>query len=204
MKKNVKTAKKVKTKPKTESTKPRQKRTSARAMRTTSVPVAAVPYELHALISVAISDLDLVDYAEASAKKLKADFPSVVFTSGRRNSQQQANAMAGNIAQNRKWIEQTYVASTERDELQKWVDSHPSATTMEQISAGLVGIMNGWSDAKKKTLSRHFSGQAFDVQPVAGTPGDLMKTAIKALPNLRNFLEKEGGLIIWHADFEKT
>jgi hypothetical protein len=173
-------------------------------MRKTSVPVAAVSYELHALISLAISDLDLVDYAEASAKKLKADFPSVVFTSGRRNSQQQADAMAGNIAQNRKWIEQTYMASTERDELQKWVDSHPSATTKEQISAGLIGIMNAWSDARKKNLSRHFSGQAFDVQPVAGTPGDLMKTAIKALPNLRTFLEKEGGLIIWHADFEKT
>ena len=165
---------------------------------------AVIPFEEHALLSLSVSDLNLVDYAAASAMKLKADFPSVVFTSGRRNSQQQANAMAGNIAQNRKWIEQTYLASPERDVLQKWVDSHPSATTKEQISAGLIGIMNGWSDAQKKTLSRHFSGQAFDVQPVAGTPGNLIKTGIKALPNLRKFLEQEGGLIIWHADFEKT
>lgn len=204
MEKSAKAAKKVKTKTRTGSRKPTPRTKSARAIRMTSAPVPEAAYELHALVSLAISDLDLVDYAEASAKKLRADFPSVVFTSGRRNSQQQADAMAGNIVQNRKWIEQTYVASTERDELQQWVDSNPSATTKERISAGLVGVMNGWSDARRKTLSRHFSGQAFDVQPVAGIPGDKMKTAIKALPNLRKFLEKEGGLIIWHADFEKT
>jgi hypothetical protein len=184
--------------------KPKAKRARARATPKASVPLTAVPHELHTVLSLSISDLDLVDYAEASAEKLKADFPSVAFTSGRRNSQQQADAMAGNITQNRKWIEQTYLASPERDELQMWVDSHPTATTKVQLSAGLFGIMNDWSDARKKILSRHFSGHAFDVQPVAGAPGKLMKAGIKTLPNLRKFLEQEGGLIIWHADFEKS
>src|SRR5882757_1264297 len=103
--------------------KPKTKGASVKAKPKASVPLAAVPHELHAVLSLSIADLDLVDYAEASAEKLKSDFPSVIFTSGRRNSQRQADAMAGNIAQNRKWIEQTYLVSPEREELQAWVDS---------------------------------------------------------------------------------
>ena len=45
-------------------------------------------------------------------------------------------------------------------------------------------------------------GHAFDVQPVAN--GDAIKKTIESLPNLRKFLESEGGLVKWHADFEKT
>jgi hypothetical protein len=170
----------------------------------TAAPLTSIPSELHALGSLSIPDLDLVDYAEAAAEKLQADFSAVVFTSGRRNTQQQADAMSGNVVQNRKWIEQTYVPSPERDELQNWVDSNPNVNTKQLISTGLVSIMIAWSDDKKRSLSRHFSGQAFDVQPVAGAAGDSIKTAIKALPNLRKFLDNEGGLIIWHADFEKV
>ncbi|MHB9478248.1 hypothetical protein [Mesorhizobium sp. W016] len=150
--------------------------------------------------SRSIGDLDLVDYARDAAQTLLDAYPSVVFTSGRRDSQAQADAMAPNIVANRKWIEQTYAASAERTALQGWVDAHPEAVTASAISAGLYGIMSGWSDSQKASLSRHFSGQAFDVQPVAN--GDDIKTAIKALPRLRKFLESEGGLTIWHADFE--
>ncbi len=163
-----------------------------------------IPTELHAFTTLSIPDLDLVDYAEAAAKKLRSAFPTVVFTSGRRNTQQQADAMSGNIVQNRKWIEQTYLPSPERDELQNWVDSNPNAKTRQSISNGLVSVMHAWSDDKKKNLSRHFSGQAFDVQPVAGTAGEAIKIGIKGLPNLRKFLDTEGGLVIWHADFEKA
>jgi len=154
------------------------------------------------LSAIPIDDLDLVDYANEAAEKLQADYPSVVFTSGRRSVREQADAMAGNIVQNRKWIEQTYLKSDERDSLQKWVDEHPEATTSTAIADGLFAIMDGWSDGQKANLSRHFSGQAFDVRPVAGNSGDEIKAAIKKLPRLRKFLEKEGGLTIWHADFE--
>jgi hypothetical protein len=158
----------------------------------------------HALEAVSsIDDLDLVDYAKEAAKKLRDTHPSVVFTSGRRNVKEQAEAMAGNVVQNRNWIKETYLQSAERDSLQKWVDDHPGATTKAQISAGLQGIMNGWTDEQKGRLSRHFSGQAFDVRPVAGQDGKAIKTTIRGLPNLRKFLESEGGLTIWHADFEK-
>lgn len=109
--------------------------------------------------------------------------------------------MAGNILVNRKWVEQTYAASPERDVLQKWVDDHPEAMTAAAIAAGLVGIMSTWSDAQRVKLSRHFAGLAFDVQPTSST---VLKDAIKALPNLIKFLDNEGGITIWHVEFKSS
>lgn len=140
--------------------------------------------------------LDLAEPAKSAAESLKAQFPSVVFTSGRRSVAEQADAMAGNILKNRRWIEQTYARSAERDALQKWVDDNPGATTKAAISAGLVAIMNGWTDKQRDKLSKHFSGLAFDVRPA----GDDLKQAILKLPDVK-FLDNEGGLTIWHAQF---
>ena len=147
---------------------------------------------------VDLAGLDLAEYAASAATKLKADHPTVVFTSGRRTVAEQASAMAGNVAANRKWIEQTYAVSAERDALQKWVDDNPAATTKPAIAVGLSGIMSGWTDAQRMKLSRHFAGLAFDVKP----GDDALKTAIKALPNLVKFLDSEGGITIWHAEFK--
>jgi hypothetical protein len=151
---------------------------------------------------MSVDELELVDYAKAAAVTLQTDFPDVIFTSGRRNVTQQANAMAGNVVQNRHWIAETYVDSQERDALQAWIDANPQATTKDAIASGLSGIMSSWTDDQKSGFSRHFSGQAFDVHPVAAARGDAIKAEIKSLPNLRKFLESEGGLVIWHADFE--
>jgi hypothetical protein len=152
--------------------------------------------------SLTISDLRLVDYAQDAAAALLAAHPNVVFTSGRRSVKQQADAMAENTVENRRYIEQTYAANPESRSLQQWVDDHPEATSKAAISIGLEDIMRNWTDAQKKTLSRHFSGQAFDVQPV--DDGDAIKETIRSLPNLRQFLESRGGLTRWHADFEKV
>jgi hypothetical protein len=147
-----------------------------------------------------IDELKLVSYAREAAQALQAKHPEVVFTSGRRNSQQQSQSMAGNIVANRRWIEQTYAKTPQRASLQDWVDSHPQAKTAEEIAAGLAGLMPHWTDAQKKTLSQHFGGEAFDIEPV---PGDTSIIAsIKALPRLRQFLQKEGGRVVWHAGFK--
>ena len=151
---------------------------------------------------LAIADLGLVDYAQDAAAALLAAHPNVVFTSGRRSVKQQADAMAENTVENRRYIEQTYAANPESRSLQQWVDDHPEATSKAAISIGLEDIMRNWTEAQKKTLSRHFSGQAFDVQPVGD--GDAIKETIRSLPNLRQFLESRGGLTRWHADFEKV
>jgi hypothetical protein len=140
-----------------------------------------------------------VSYARAAAEALQSKHPEVVFTSGRRNAQQQAQAMAGNVAANRRWIQQTYANTAQRAALQGWVDSHPQARTAQEIAAGLLSVMAQWTDAQKRSLSQHFSGEAFDIQPVPG--GTSLIAAIRALPRQRQFLQTEGGLRIWHAGF---
>lgn len=153
--------------------------------------------EVDGFVELDIADLDLAENALSAAQTLKAKHPAVVFTSGRRSVDQQADAMASNIVRNRQWIAQTYAVSTERDTLQKWVDDHPAATTRAAIAAGLSTIMSGWSDAQRVKLSRHFAGLAFDVRP-----GDAaIKKSIQDLANLVRFLDSEGGITIWHAEF---
>jgi hypothetical protein len=151
---------------------------------------------------VSIDDLDLVDFAADAAHLLQKAHPEVIFTSGRRTAQEQAEAMADNVVRRRKWIAQTYVKTRERDALQNWIDIHPEATSQAAIAAGLESLLSGWSDEQKTRVSLHFCGHAFDVQPVPH--GDAIKKTIRSLPNLRKFLEMEGGLIRWHADFEKS
>jgi len=144
---------------------------------------------------------ELSPRARAAAECLRALHPTVVFTSGRRDIEGQAGAMASNVVRNRHWIFQTYVATPERNALQGWIDRHPEADTEAEIAAGLAGVMKGWTDAQKATVSKHFSGDAFDVQPVKGPAGEAIKASIRALPGLTKFLDMEGGLVRWHAQF---
>lgn len=150
-----------------------------------------------------IDDLDLAASAKTGAQNLQEQFPNdVKFTSGRRSIERQASAMAPNVVKNRKWIEQTYKASPQRTALQKWVDDHPTATTAAAIAAGLEGVMKSWTEAQQRNFSRHITGDAFDVQPVAGAQGEKIKQAIAKLPKLNWHTFQEGGLEIWHAQFD--
>ena len=150
-----------------------------------------------------VDDLDLAASAKAGAQNLQEQFPSdVKFTSGRRSIERQASAMAPNVVKNRKWIEQTYKASPQRAALQKWVDDNPAATTAAAIAAGLQSVMNSWTEAQQRNFSRHITGDAFDVQPVAGAQGEKIKQAIATLPKLNWHTFQEGGLEIWHAQFD--
>lgn len=144
--------------------------------------------------------LDLAGAALAGALALEKRYPAVVFTSGRRKVIDQARAMSQNIVGKRLWISQTYRATPESAALQAWVDRHPGASAPE-IAAGLASIMQTWSDPQKGRLSSHFDGRAFDVQPVGGQLGADIKAFIHALPGLDRFLEQEGGLVRWHAQF---
>jgi hypothetical protein len=147
----------------------------------------------------AIDALQLRGHAQAGAYALKAQHPSVVFTSGRRFPSDQARAMASNVALNPKWIAQTYKASAASQACQAWVDAHPDCTKA-QIEAGLLGVFATLPDAELLKLSKHLTGDAFDVQPVqAGA--EAIKQAIRGLAGLDVFLEREGGLIRWHAQF---
>jgi hypothetical protein len=124
----------------------------------------------------------------------------VTFTSGRRDKGEQARAMASNVVENRNWIKETYVSTTVSDACQKWVDDHKEKKTKDEIAEGLLSVLDGQTDADLAKLSRHLSGDAFDVQPVE-TDADAIKKTIRGLAGLDKFLEKEGGLVRWHAQF---
>jgi hypothetical protein len=157
--------------------------------------------------AIAVSDVDpdiealkLRGAARKAAYALKKAHPAVKFTSGRRNKDDQARAMASNVVLNRNWIEETYASSAVSRACQKWVDKNPDKKTKEDIQAGLLSVLNDATDAQLALLSKHLSGDAFDVQPVE-TDADAIKKTIRRLKGLDRFLEKEGGLIRWHAQF---
>jgi hypothetical protein len=145
-----------------------------------------------------IEEMDLAPIAENAARILLAKHPNIEFTSGRRSKFQQAHAMAGNVVKNRKWIGQTYLAGAK---LQRWVDTHPQAKTVDAITAGLAEVIQSMADDECNKISRHLTGRAFDVRPVNQNAATI-KADIRALPGLHKFLDKEGGLIRWHAQFQ--
>ena len=138
--------------------------------------------------------------AKKAAYELKKKHPSVKFTSGRRDKLEQAHAMATNVVLKRNWIENTYVHSAARDACQKWVDENKDKKTTDSIAAGLKKVLDGLTDAQLARLSKHLSGDAFDVQPVKKHASEIKKT-IRGLPGLGRFLEQEDGLVRWHAQF---
>ena len=77
---------------------------------------------------------------------------------------------------------------------------HPEAQTASEIAAGLLSVLNSLSNAELGQLSRHLSGDAFDIQP-SEPDNDNVKATIKSLAGLRNFFDHEGGLVRWHAEF---
>ena len=147
-----------------------------------------------------IEALDLALTAKIAAYALKKAHPSVIFTSGRRNKRDQARAMSENVILNRKWVEQTYTRTFARDNCQKWVDDNPDKTTQQEIEAGLASVIDALPDEELARLSKHLSGDAFDVQPVI-EDAEKIKATIRRLPGLKVFLDTEGGLVRWHAQF---
>jgi hypothetical protein len=168
---------------------------------TPASPAAATPAADAADQDPDIEALNLTGNAKKGAYALKKKHSSVTFTSGKRGKDDQARAMAGNVVENRKWIEETYVETDIRKKLQKWVDDNEDKKTKDEIKEGLLSVLNDATDAQLATLSKHLSGEAFDVQPVE-TDAEEIKTTIRGLEKLDKFLEKEGGLVRWHAQFK--
>ena len=152
-------------------------------------------------MSLSIAELDLVDPVAGYAQELLDAFPSVIFTSGRRSRADQARAMASNVVLNRRWIAETYLASPVSAACQQWVDTHPGTGGVSDIAAGLLSILDTFSDDDLSHLSLHLSGCAFDVQPVGGPLGDQICAFMQQLANKYpggKFLSHEGGLYRLH------
>jgi hypothetical protein len=150
---------------------------------------------------VTIDDLDLSPVARQAATLLKAAHPEVVFTSGRRDLAGQARAMASNVVHNRRWIAETYKDTEQRADLQACVDGCPAGAGQAVYGAALLDVMQDWDDAALSHVSKHLSGDAFDVQPIEGPTAAAVEATIRGLPGLTLFLDREGGLPRWHAQF---
>jgi hypothetical protein len=148
-----------------------------------------------------IESLHLAPTARSAAYALKKAHPGIKFTSGRRGKEDQARAMASNVVKNRKWIEETYMSSPLRTKCQNWVDHHPDKKNQSEIQQGLLSVFNASNDNDLGKFSKHLSGMAFDVQPVQAN-AEKIKQTIRSLAGLDKFLEKEGGLVRWHAQFK--
>ena len=164
-----------------------------------AAPAAVVPAADGAMDPM-IEKLSLRSIARMAAYELKRLHPGIVFTSGRRDKSAQARAMAENSVGNPSWISQTYAHNKSSQACQQWVLSNPQATTVPAIAAGLLSTMNALTDTELGQMSRHLSGDAFDIQPIEPDNANI-KTTIRALPGLRIFLDREGGLVRWHAEF---
>jgi hypothetical protein len=60
--------------------------------------------------------------------------------------------------------------------------------------------MDTFSQSELSRVSKHLSGEAFDVKPTTRNANEI-KRYIRSLPGLTKFLEREGGLVRWHAQF---
>jgi hypothetical protein len=72
--------------------------------------------------------------------------------------------------------------------------------TVEQISTGLKGVLDAMTDTERSKISKHLSGDAFDVQPQTKDAVKL-KADMAVLPGATKLLSEEGGLERWHVQF---
>jgi len=156
-----------------------------------------------AAVDPSIENLALNPVAKQAAYLLKQRHPDVIFTSGRRSKADQARAMSQNVMQRRDWIGATYRPTAISEACQNWVDAHAEADTAPAIAAGLLSVMNSLPDDQVFQLSLHLSGNAFDIQPVVPDVNNIEAT-VATLPGYKNFLNNEGGLTIWHAEFQPS
>ena len=152
-------------------------------------------------VDAAIEALALRGRARIAAYALKKAHATVVFTSGRRSLIDQARAMAQNVARNRKWIDETYAASALSGRCQRWLDVNAKATSQADIQQGLLEVLQNATDTERSYLSKHLSGDAFDVQPVTDHGEAIKRTLRKLVKPHGRFLDVEGGLVRWHAQF---
>ena len=174
--------------------------TAAATASAATTPMPPLPAHAPAAVPHDIAALQLNANAQNAAVVLRAAFPQVVFTSGRRSLRDQVLAMASNVIKDRAFIVRTYKPSPICSGCQQWIDAHPQATLVEQIAAGLLSVFQAAPESEVMAFSKHLTGDAFDIQPVEAD-ADAIKTVMRQLPLLEKFLDHEGSLIRWHAQF---
>ena len=155
---------------------------------------------------VPFDQLNLTGSALYAATKIKERFPNVVFTSGTRTLDSQARAVAQNIyrLQDSGWVSATYRDSAFIRKLnQEIINNWASIKGNESIILQTVKRVFDNDNAGAKLMSKHLIGYAFDLR-VNCVNYDELNSFVKTLPGFNQFLTREGGLAVWHIEFNEA
>lgn len=170
-----------------------------------TMPVDGIPPQVKAL--------QLEELALSGAVRLVRAFPGIVFTSGKRSTDSQAQAMAKNghaVAERdgltdrdglTKYILNTHRDTTSRALLIAELKLMKPTATLAQLAGALNNVMSRMAPEQLSQISLHVSGLAFDIKPDS-VPIEKLRAALTLLPGYSKFLEDEAGLKRWHVEFK--
>ena len=138
----------------------------------------------------------LVGDAAEVADELMAKFPDAVITSGRRSLGGEAHAVAVNTLKDLDYVAETYAESPVKDAVVAWLAESTRPLDLESCAAGLLAVLEGFTDEEIAQFSVHPSGMALDVAPGPLAQAEFLAGEAKARGGL--FLQKEGNRVIWH------
>ncbi len=154
-----------------------------------------------------IDELDLDPIMKSRAEELRAKCPWVIYTSGRRNLEQQARAMAQNhIADPQTYLVKTYTQG--KVFLASIVDMAPvDQRSIEKVTNAIATVLK---EQPNLLHWRHQDGTCVDIQPVEDAFGEPTEKGQEVIRFIRNcpdtvtFLTREGGLRRWHWECRKA
>lgn len=165
-------------------------------------------------MSLLLDQMKLAPNARKGAAWVMIRHPLVVFTSGRRDTQAQARVMAKNVLLygRGEWLLKTYKRQPNGNPkpvisaMQHWINEHPDAMTVSQVADGLYQCMLAANTRDLSTLSKHFTGDAWDAQwPADDDEGERICADIEAnMPpeyQMEKVIKKEGSLKVIHVQF---
>jgi len=155
---------------------------------------------------VPFDQLNLTGSALYAATKIKERFPGVVFTGGTRTLDSQARSVAQNIfrSQNSGWVGATYRDSSfirilNQEIIKNWALIKGNESLILQKVNEIFQNYN----AEARSMSKHLSGYAFDLRVNCVNYNDL-NNFVRTLPGFHQFLTQEGGLAVWHLEFNEA
>jgi hypothetical protein len=155
---------------------------------------------------VPFDQLNLTGSALYAATKIKERFPNVIFTGGIRTLDSQARAVAKNIytSQNSSWVGATYRDSAFIRKLnQEIINNWASIKGSESLILQKINEIFRKDNAGAKSMSKHLSGYAFDLRVNCVNYNEL-NSFVRTLPGFHQFLTQEGGLAVWHLEFNEA
>ncbi len=154
-----------------------------------------------------IEELELDPIMKSRAEELRARCPWVVYTSGRRDVDAQARAMA----QNHVADPQTYLAKTYKNGkvfLAAIVELAPvDQRSVVKVAAAIRSVFEEQPDV---LVWKHKDGTCVDIQPLEdafGEPTEKGRAVVSFIQNCADtvlFIRREGGLRRWHWECRKA